>query len=255
MRNKIVALLTIILVLTIAVPTIVHAGKSSGTTFSNTVLLRPDGDSEPELSIGPTGTIVYVALSWTQFQTNLWNGGFGQVPAFQGPVDAAIANNVGGGGDADVDMGSTGTLHVSTLVFFFNPVSKITQLGVSAITCLNANTANNFTQCKAQIIDKTQADRQWVTSDGLHVYISYHDSGSSTLIHVQRSDDDGFTWRKVTDPITGQGGTTGNSTFNNDQGKLVADPSSHNVYTIWTAGVSGLQKRNYSQLQQCLRYY
>ncbi len=221
---------------------LVHGAKTTGPTFTNISLVRPDGDSEPELSVGKDGTVLFVALSSTLFQTNLWRGNFGQVPAFQGPIDAAIANNVGGGGDADVDIGSTGTLHVSTLVFFFNPINRITQLGVSAITCPNSDTSNNFAHCAAQIIDTTQADRQWITSDGKHVYISYHDSGSSTMIHVQRSDDDGFTWQRITDPITGQDGATGNSTFNNDQGKLIADPSTHDVYTIWAAGVAGLQK-------------
>ena len=60
--------------------------------------------------------------------------------------------------------------------------------------------------------DTTQADRQWVTSLGSTVWISYHDSGSSTLIHLQRSTDDGKTWTKVGDPIVGQGATTGDST-------------------------------------------
>ena len=238
-NKNITALTSLILVLIIAVPGYAHAKTLS---FTNTVLLRPDGDSEPELSIGSTGTIVYVALSWTQFQTNAWKGAFGQTPIFQGTPDARIANNAGGGEDADVDIGSSGTVHISTLIIFFNPVSKFTQLGVSAITCLNGDTSNNFSNCKAQILDTTQADRQWITSDGSHVYISYHDSGSSTSIHVQRSDDDGLTFHRVTDPITGQDGTTGNSTFYNDQGKLIADSYSHNVYTVWAAGVSGVQK-------------
>ncbi len=242
MRTAPTILLSIALILMASTSILVHGAKTTGPTFTNISLVRPDGDSEPELSVGKDGTVVFVALSWTLFQTNLWKGNFGQVPAFQGPIDAAIASNVGGGGDADVDIGSTGTLHVSTLVFFFSPINRITQLGVSAITCPNSDTSNNFAHCAAKIIDTTQADRQWITSDGKHVYVSYHDSGSSTMIHVQRSDDDGFTWQRVTDPITGQDGATGNSTFNNDQGKLIADPSTHNVYTIWAAGVSGLQK-------------
>ncbi len=94
------------------------------------------------------------------------DGAFGSTPGFQGPIDAAIKNRVGGGGDADIDLGSTGTLHVTTLVFFFNPVSKIKQLGVSAITCPNADTSNHFANCTAQIIDTTQSDRPWITSDG-----------------------------------------------------------------------------------------
>jgi hypothetical protein len=82
--------------------------------------------------------------------------------------------------------------------------------------------------CTSQIIDKAGADRQWITSDGRTVYISYHDSGNSTLIHVQRSDDDGFSWTRVHSPIPGQGRATGNATFNNDQGPIVADPVTHN---------------------------
>ena len=123
-----------------------------------------------------------------------------------------------------------------------NPPFTAARLGVSAITCRNADTSNNFANCKAQIIDTTQADRQWITSDGATVYISYHDSGSSTLIHVQRSDDDGFTWTRVSDPIPGHDGLTGMSTFNNDQGPIVADPTTHSVFVVYAAGQGGLQK-------------
>ncbi len=242
MRSSLLPLFTTILILTLVLPVFAHGAKTPGLTFTNTPLLRPDGSSEPELSVAADGTIFYVALSWTQFFTNTWKGSFGHNPVFQGPIDAAIANRVGGGGDADVDIGSTKTLHVTTLIFFFNPQMGITQLGVSAITCPNLDTSKSFANCKAQIIDTTQADRSWVTSDGTHVYISYHDFGSSTAIHVQRSDDDGFTWQKVSDPIVGQAGVTSNSTFDNDQGKLVADSFTHNVYTVWAGGAGGLQK-------------
>lgn len=242
MQTRQLLLVGLVLIMASATPVLSAAAARQTLSFSNTPLLRPDGDSEPEISVGADGTMVIVALSVARFFTNLWKGPFGQTPAFQGTPDIAIANNVGGGGDADVDLGSTGTLHVSTLIFFFNPVTRITQLGVSAITCPKADTSNNFANCKAQIIDTTQSDRQWITSDGSHVYISYHDSGSSTLIHVQRSDDDGLTFHRVADPIVGQGGATGNSTFNNDQGKIVADSRTHNVYTVYISGVSGLQK-------------
>src|SRR5437667_12598083 len=90
-------------------------------------------------------------------------------------------------------------------------------------------------------MDTAQADRQWITSDEATVYISYHDSGSSTLIHVQRSDDDGFTWTRVGDPIPGHDGLTGMSTFNNDQGPIVADPTTHSVFVVYAEGQSGLQ--------------
>ena len=145
--KRAITTITIALILTLAIPVAVHGAKTTSLSFTNIPLLRPDGNSEPELSIGPDGTTVYVALSWTQFFTNTWKAGFGQAPVFQGTIDANLANNVGGGGDADVDIGSTGTLHVSTLIFFFNPQTHSTQLGVSAITCPNADTSNNFSHC------------------------------------------------------------------------------------------------------------
>ena len=218
--------------------------------FTNTVLPNPEGDSEPEISIAANGTMGMVALSLglgpnMQFGTNLWTGPFGSTPTFQGIIDAALqqpGRTVFGGEDADVDFGSTGTLHMTTLIFLGNPTLTSGQLGVSAITCGNAASGFNSSTCTAQIIDTTQTDRPWITSDGSHVWISYHDSGNSTLIHIQRSDDDGLTFQRVGDPIVGQGGATGNATFNNDQGPIVADPFTHNIYDIYAAGEAGIQK-------------
>jgi len=225
---------------------VAFASTSTGNlTFTNTRLLRPDGNSEPEISIATNGTMGIVGLSWLNFGTNLWTGPFGSTPTFQGVIDATLQQSgkrVFGGGDADVDMGSTGTLHASTLIFLFNPTFHAAQLGVSAITCPNGATNFDSSNCTSQIIDTTQSDRQWITSDGPRVLISYHDSGHSTLIHVQRSDDDGFTWRRVGDPIVGQGAATGDATFNNIQGPIVADPFTHNVYDVYAAGETGILK-------------
>jgi hypothetical protein len=219
-------------------------------TFTNTPLLRPDGNSEPEISIAANGTMAMVALSLglatdMQFGTNLWTGPFGATPTFQGIIDGALqqpGRTVFGGEDADVDFGSTGTLHMTTLIFLGNPTLTTGQLGVSAITCGNAASGFNSSNCTAQIIDTTQTDRPWITSDGSHVWISYHDSGNSTLIHIQRSDDDGLTFHRVGDPIVGQGRATGGATFNNDQGPIVADSVTHNIYDIYAAGEPGIQK-------------
>ncbi|HEU5245975.1 MAG TPA: sialidase family protein [Candidatus Udaeobacter sp.] len=219
-------------------------------TFTNTLLSRPDGDSEPEISIAGDGTMAMVGLSLglasdMQFGTSLWTGPFGSTPTFQGIVDAALqqpGRREFGGEDADVDFGSTGTLHMTTLIFLGNPTLIRGQLGVSAITCSNAASGFNSNNCTAQIIDTTQTDRPWITSDGSHVWISYHDSGNSTLIHIQRSDDDGLTFHRVGNPIVGQGRTTGNATFNNTQGPIVADSFTHNIYDIYAAGEAGIQK-------------
>lgn len=222
---------------------------TAAPSFTLTPLLRDNGSSEPEISIGPDGTSAMVSLQWlfdpASFGTLFWTGVFGTAPGFQGIVDNTLQHPgkaVFGAGDADVDSGSTGRVHMTTLIFLLKPI-KGAQLGVSAITCPSPSGGTlPVSSCTRQIIDTTEADRSWVTSDGPHVYISYHDSGSASLIHVQRSDDDGFTWKRVGDPVVGQARTTADATFNNVQGNLAADPQSHNVYDIYAAGTTGLLK-------------
>jgi hypothetical protein len=233
----------------IAIPLLASTIPDS-LTFSNTPLLRPEGDSEPEISITADGSMAIVGLQWlfnpNFFGTHLWTGAFGSTPTFQGLIDAELqkpGKTIFGSEDADVDFGSTSTLHATTLIALVNPKFNRAQIGVSAITCPNATSpAFSVAGCTEQIIDSAGADRSWITSDSSHVYISYHDSGNSSLIHVQQSDDDGFTWRRVGDPVVGQGRATADATFNNDQGKIIADPVTHNVYDIYAAGEPGIQK-------------
>jgi hypothetical protein len=215
-------------------------------TFTNTPLLKPEGDSEPAISIGPANTMAITGLRWLAFGTNLWTGPTGSTPTYRGVIDAALqqpGRSVLGGGDADVDLGSTGTLHETSLIFLVNKPFAAATLGVAAVTCPDGtSTSFNLSNCTSQLLDKAGADRQWITSEHSTVYISYHDSGNSSLIHVQRSDDDGYTWRKVGDPVVGQGKLTGFATFNNTQGPMVADPNTGNVYTIYAAGEPSIQK-------------
>jgi len=240
--------LRVTIVLLLSVGPLANAATTLGSlTFFNTPLLRPEGDSEPAISIAGDGTLVVSGLQWlfdpTFFGTHLWSGPFGSTPTFRGLIDATLqkrGKQVFGSGDADVDIGSTGVLHATSLIFLINPVFNRAQIGVSAITCPTAT--SSASSCTAQIIDTAGADRQWITSDGTTVYISYHDSGNSSLIHVQRSDDDGLNWHRVGDPVVGQGRLTGDATFNNTQGPIVADPFTHNVYTIYTAGEPSVQK-------------
>jgi len=228
-----------------------RAGASDGIAFTVTPLNTPNGDSEPAISIGADGTMAITGLPWlrnsaSDFATRLWTGSFGSTPALQGGIDTGLikpGSTVVGALDADVDIGSTGRLHASTLLGFANPTSKLTTLGISAITCPSPKSAGfSVASCTSKIIDTAGADRQWITSDGARVWIAYHDSADSDLIHVQLSTDDGFTWRKVGDPIVGQGGATGSATFNNRQGPIVADPFTHNVYDVYAAGEASIQK-------------
>jgi hypothetical protein len=230
---------------------IANAATAAGNlSFSNTPLLRPEGGSEPEISIGPTGTMGIVGLQalfrLLPVGTHLWTGPFGSTPTFQGLVDSDLQQPgkvVLGSEDADVDMGSTGTMHITTLIALENPTVNAAQFGVTAITCPNASsTAFSISGCTRKIIGTTNSDRPWITSEGSHVYISFHDPSQAGLIDVKRSDDDGFTWQRVGDPIVGQDGATADATFNNIQGNLVADPVTHDVFDIYASGVTGLLK-------------
>jgi hypothetical protein len=250
-RARVVLLFGVLVLLLALATTGASAATTSGTlSFSNTPLLRPEGDSEPAISIASNGTMAVSGLQWlfdpSFFGTHLWTGPFGSTPVFQGLIDAGLQHpgkQVFGSGDADIDIGSTGTLHASTLIFLVNPAFNNAKLGVSAISCPGATSPGfSIGGCTEKIIDTAGADRQWITSEGSRVYISYHDSVNSGLIHVQRSDDDGSTWQRVGDPIVGQDGVTANSTFNNIQGPIVADAFTHNVYDIYGAGETGFLK-------------
>jgi hypothetical protein len=238
-----------VLIIVLAVPAL--AGTIPGTlTFSNAALVRPEGESEPAIAIAADGTMAITGLQWlfdpSFFGTHLYVGPFGATPTFEGLLDSGLRQPgkiVFGSGDADLDIGSTNMLHTTTLMIFINPPFRTAQIGVSAITCPNVTSASfSLSRCSTHFVDTTEADRDWITSDGAHVYLSYHDAGNSALIHVQRSDDDGFTWHRVGDPIVGQGGTTAGATFNNIQGNLVADPVTHNVYDIFASGQTGILK-------------
>jgi hypothetical protein len=242
--------LTVIVVTGLALSIAIAATLPGALTFTNTPLSLPEGGSEPAITIASDGTMAMTGLQWlfdpSFYGTHLWTGPFGSTPTFRGLIDAELqkpGKSVFGSGDADVDLGSTGTLHATSLIFLINRPFINAQVGVSAITCPEGTSgAFDTSTCVQQIIDTAGADRQWITSDGARVYISYHDAGNSTLIHVQRSDDDGYTWRRAGDPVVGQGRTTGNATFNNEQGPIVADPFTHNVYAIYAAGEPGIQK-------------
>jgi len=75
-------------------------------------------------------------------------------------------------------------------------------------------------------------------------------SKTAALIHIQRSDDDGYTWTKAGDPIVGQGSVTADSASMNLHGPIVADPVTHNVYTVFLAGVPGILKAKTIDMNQ-----
>jgi hypothetical protein len=241
---------------------LVAPASAGPPTFSNQVLRAPatslpsgvttsppnqSGDSEPAIDFGgPGNTMAVDGLGWLPFQVNLWKGHFGDTPPpYFGAMDTLLPiqgrGRVNlGDGDADVEVTSAGTILLADLDIIFNRAGGFTALGVSVTRC--PASATGPSGCSSKVLDTAGADRPWITTIGTKAWISYHDSGSSSLITVWRSTDDGNTWTRVASPIPGQGSTTGNATFNNSLGPIVADPTTGYVYQPFAAGEPGIQK-------------
>jgi hypothetical protein len=232
------------------------AVASSSTTppFSNTVLRAPfvlppgfsstpanqSGDSEPAITFGGPGNVMAVdGLGWLPFAVNLWKGHFGATPTFFGPMDTNLPiqgkGRVNlGDGDADVEITSAGTTLLNDLDIIFTAGGTHVKLGVSVTRC--PASATGPSDCTSTVLDTAGADRPWITHAGTTAWVSYHDSQNSSIIRTWKSTDDGLTWQASGAPLNGQGGITGNSTFNNIQGPIVADPTTGNVFDIFAAG-------------------
>ena len=256
-----------------AVLALASAASAAPPAFSNTTLFSPispaaflplpgvttqphagqSGNSEPAIAFGGPGNVMAVdGLGQLSIQVNLWKGHFGDSPpAYFGAMDTFVpvegAGRIAvGDGDADVEVTAAGTILLADLDRLVNPAvftGKAPlnwQQGVSVTRC--PAQASGPSGCTTTPIDVAGADRQWITTNGTSAWLSYHDAVASHLIRVWRSTDDGQTWTQVASPIPGQGPVTGDATFNNRIGPIVADPRSGNVYQVFTAGEASVQK-------------
>lgn len=233
---------------------------ASPTTFSNTTLFgtwdttgsgltigpafpgsgtpsNSSGGSEPAIAFADNGAMAVDSLAWLPFQDNVWRGTFGSTPTYFGALDSSIPvrkNRLGlGSEDADIEFTSANTMLLADLNVIPNANGNQAQFGVDVVRCPSGATASG---CTTTVLDQTNSDRPWITHRGTTAWVSYHDSGNSSSIHVQMSTDDGRTWQKVASPIAGQGGATAQATFDNEQGPIVADPTSNYLYDVYAAG-------------------
>lgn len=231
----------------------VAAAASATPSFTNTPLIaagqnppgfttaptpNSTGDSEPAIAFANDGSMAVDGLGWLPFQVNVWRGHFGATPAYFGGLEQSIPTNgqgriALGDEDADIDFSSAGTMLLADLNVIINPNFNSFKLGVDVTRCPSGASASG---CTTTVLDQAGADRPWITHRGTTAWVSYHDSGNSTIVHVQRSTDDGRTWQQAASPIVGQGADTGRSTFNNIQGPIVADPTSNTIYDIYASG-------------------
>jgi hypothetical protein len=246
------ALLALVLVPALTAPA---QSKNAVQEFSNTPLIstwdaspfgitsQPNanstGNSEPAITFGADGSMAIGGLSWLPPQINLWRGSFGSTPAYFGAMDQTVAlpgrgRSATGDGDEDLDIATTGTLHLADLDPIYNATGDVQSYGVSVTNCPVG--AALPSACDQHLLDHTKVDRPWITSIGKTVWIAYHDFSNSALIRVVKSSDDGRTWSQSGSPINGQGKTTADSTFNNDEGPLVADPTTGNLYDVFASG-------------------
>ena len=225
---------------------------ASASAFSNTVLrgtcsppsgltaspvANSSGDSEPAIAFGSDGAMAVDGLGWLPFQVNLWKGTFGSTPSYFGAMDTNLSiNGQGrlelGDEDADVEITSAGTTLLADLDLIL--VGNTFKLGVSVTRCPAG--ASGPANCTTAQLDTAGADRPWITTYGTTAWVSYHDSQNSTMIRVKKSTDDGRTWTASGSPLVGQGDITGNSTFNNSNGPIVADPTTGYVYSGYMGG-------------------
>ncbi len=239
-----------------AVAALASAAATKATTpaFSNTVLYgtwsppsgltiapvaNSSGDSEPAIAFGADGSMAIDGLGWLPFQVNMWRGTFGSTPSYFGAMDTNLTlQGKGrlelGDEDADTEITAAGTLLLTDLDLIINGGFNNFQLGVSVTRC-PVGAARPADCTKAQL-DTAGADRPWITSYRNNVWVSYHDSQNSTMIRVKKSTDDGRTWKPSASPLVAQGDITGNSTFNNSSGPIVADPTTGYVYSGFMGG-------------------
>ena len=205
------------------------APPSAPTDFTNSSLSNPQfkgADTEPSLKIARDGTVYVGAIRGLPSGIDLWriehgNGGVTHLGSPDSLLPTANACCLAlGGGDMDLTITNSGTLAFSSLYLGSVNVGRSTDRGQTMTT-----------QPLGGIIPLD--DRQWQTSDGSTVYMSFHDVPTGN-IDIERS-----TNGLVYTPGTPVLAPTDNATQDNQLGNLVADPHHPGLlYQVYVTGAS-----------------
>lgn len=189
------------------------APPSAATDFTNTSLANPQykgADTEPSLKVAPDGTVYVGAIRGLPSGIDLWRveHGTGPVTHLSSP-DSLLPGTSAcclalGGGDMDLALTNNGTIAFSSLYLGSVYVGRSTDRGQTMTS-----------QPVGGVIPVD--DRQWQTSDGSTVYMSFHDVPTGN-INVERSSD-GLVYLPATPVMS----PTDPALQDNQLGNLVAD--------------------------------
>jgi hypothetical protein len=215
-----------------------------------TSLLEPGDAAEPAIAIGQDGAIAVTAgefghVSIADFHTKVWLGNGGtplELAGVIGPFDVsdrvAIPSR-----DSDVDISTTGTLHITTNVRLYPPDTTVPPLGpspeavIAAVRCPNpAHPEFEVRKCSTHMLGRdpgAKLDRQWIVSNGDDVWLTYHDQALNIIVF--HSADDGLHWRRTGAIFPGDSDVAAD----NRQGPIVVDPIAGDLYTIHTLAETG----------------
>src|SRR6266481_9558358 len=193
-----------------AVPAFVGAGTAKYTPNESLCLPAGAGQAvEPSMTVDSQGTIYIESIRGVPGGLDLWrwnkaaDGGpnaNGTLPfKYEGQPDCGIfvttfcttSGLAPGGGDGDVAVNTPDPSNANT------PNVAVVSLTAAEVTGSHStNRADTFSTPNPATAGVPFDDRMWIDAldDPNHVYMEYHDFGTTSQIFVQRSNNGGFTY-------------------------------------------------------------
>jgi hypothetical protein len=241
-----------------AVPAYVGGGTTNYTPNESLCLPAGAGQAvEPSMIVDSQGTIYVESIRGIPGGLDLWrwnksaDGGpkaNGTLPfKYEGQPDCGafvtpactMSGLAPGGGDGDVAVNGPDSATANI------PNLAVVSLAAAEVTASNSiNRADSFSNPNPSAAHVPFDDRMWIDAlnDPTHVYMEYHDFGTTSQIVVQRSADKGMTYNDATGTVVGP--TTDTTTYmsvgpptGNIAGQIKVDlsntPSHGNLYQIF----------------------